>query len=234
MDRINIYSLSNSSSVVHFEKDIQNTELGKLFNQKISERLGFEVVTSFLTVNKSAVCIDIKQKGREGGVFGTVFRKTENSMHNISDPTCKLVLDTLCECIDTLSLKQIDITNKLLSVEIYDFVKRSRVGYFMERTDHLEKKLKAKYQDLSFSLRFKDDDQYYYLIFSTDEDMRKAKEKYGIENINNYVWELCRQEDTYHVFDLPLPEPVISTRQEIINSGAAMGIMRNNPNFTTL
>ena len=112
MNSINIYSLSNSSSVLHFEKDIKITKLGELFNKKITERLGFEVVASQLTVNKNAVCIDIKQKGLEGGIWGTIFYKQENDIHNMSDTTCKLVLDTLCECIDELSLKQVDIIMK--------------------------------------------------------------------------------------------------------------------------
>lgn len=235
MDYPDIYALSDSSLELHFEKNIQITELGKLFNEKLSQRLHFEVIASHLTVNSKRVYIYIKERGLEGKMFGIVFEKTENDLHHLTDPTCATVWNTLCESLDALSLQGFNTTGKReLSLEIYDFVKRSRFAYFTDNAVYLEKKLKAEYPDVSFSFRVKDDIQYYYLIFLTDEDMRKATQKYGIENINHFVWELCKQDDPYHVFDQPLPLPVVSTKQEIIKSGAAMAIMRENLKFDTL
>lgn len=122
---------------VHFEKDIQDTELGKLFNKKLSIRMGFEVVASRLDVVGEYISINIKERGIEGGMFGTVFRG-ENSISAITDPTCNIVWNTLCECIDEMSLHSLVSSNSKspckLSVTVYDFVKRSRFGYF---TDNL-------------------------------------------------------------------------------------------------
>ena len=238
MNNLSIYNLSDSTSQVHFEKDIQVTELGKLFNKKLSIRMGFEVVASRLDVVGEYISIAIKERGVDGGMFGTVFRGESNSLSNIEDPTCNTVWSTLCECIDEMSLNSLISPNSKspckLAVTIYDFVKRSRLGYFTDNILYLEKKLKQQYPDLSFSLRIKDDIQYFYFIFKTDEDRQKAIEVYGVENMNNYLWELCKNEDTYGVFSKPLPAPVVKTEPEVIECGEAMGIMRNNLKFYTL
>ena len=241
MNNTGIYFLSNSSEEVHFEKDIQISPLGKLFNDKLTQRLRFEVVASNLMIGQDWISIVIKERGQEGGAFGSVFSYTENNILCMQNAICQCIWKALCESLTEMCLEQLDLyvtplntITKKLRVTIYDFVRRSRFGFFMDHAVGLENALKSKYSDVSFSFRVKDDIQYYYLIFLTDEDMRKATQKYGIENINHFVWELCKQDDPYHVFDQPLPLPVVSTKQEIIKSGAAMAIMRENLKFDTL
>ena len=67
------YWLSNSSGVIHFEKNLQISPLGKLLNEKLTKLLEFEVVASYLLVNERCITIGIKERGKEGGMFGTVF-----------------------------------------------------------------------------------------------------------------------------------------------------------------
>jgi hypothetical protein len=225
---------------VHYEKDIQLTKLGELFQDKISQRLGFEVIASNIVVCGKNICCDIKEKGVSGGMFGTVSRHEEKNICCITDDVCRHVWEVFCECVEQLSLPQLmyyDEHQKIpyeLHVTIYDFVKRSRFGYFMDYAVDIERALKKEYADLAFSFRINDDIQYYYLIFHTEEDRKKAEEIYGIENMNLFVWNLCKKDDEYHVFDEPLPAPIVTTKQEVIKSGKAMGIMRNNLGFSTL
>lgn len=238
MQNSNIYSLSNSDSQVHFEKNIQITDLGKLFNTKISKELNLNIVTSYLSINKQWISIDIKQRGIEGGMFGIISTHTEENVLNMTNGVCIKVWDALSEAINFLTLPKLDYYNNLhpykLKVSLFDFVKRSRFGYFMDNAKLLDDDLKRKFDGISLSLRVNDDIRYYYLIFGTEEDMKKADELFGIENINNYIWERCKKEDTYNVFEKPLPSPIVTTKQKIIDSGKAMGIMRNNLQFTTL
>ena len=235
---IDIYRLSNSESHVHFEMGIQRTDLGVLFDQKISKRLHFEVVASCLTFFRNWISIDIKERGVEGGEFGIVSIHSEENIFHLQDATCTLIWKTLLESIDELSypnfMKYIGTTPYQFHISIFDFVKRSRFGYFMEYMPYLENRFRTKYPDIMFSVRLKDDTQYYYLIFATEDDWKYAEQKYGIVNINRFAWSVCKEQDFYHVFDQPLPLPDVVTKQQIINSGRAMEFMRNNPDFTGL
>ena len=60
MNNTGIYFLSNSSEEVHFEKDIQISPLGKLFNDKLTQRLRFDVVASNLMIGQDWISIVIK------------------------------------------------------------------------------------------------------------------------------------------------------------------------------
>lgn len=241
MNNNNIYVLSNSSEAIHFEEDIQVTRLGKLFNDKLTKLLRFEVVASNLMINRDWISIVIKERGKEGGSFGSVFDCIENNILCIQNAICQCIWNALCESLTEMCLQQLDLfvtphntITKKLHVTIYDFVKRSRVGFFMDNAVYLENELKSKYSDVTVSLRFKDDIQYYYLIFSTIEDLDKATQVYGIENMNNFIWNLCKKNDLYHVFNQPIPAPMVTTKQEILRNGKAMEIILNNPNFSGL
>ena len=52
--------------------------------------------------------------------------------------------------------------------------------------------------------------------------------------MNEYVWNVCRRDDQYNVFEEPIPMPEVKTKKEISESGRSMEIMRNNPDFDTL
>lgn len=241
MNNHDIYFLSDSSEVLHFEKDIHVSQLGKLFNDKLTKLLRFEVVASNLVINRDWIVIIIKERGKEGGEFGCVLRCTENNILCMQNAICQCVWNALYESITEMGLPQPDIyvtpqntKAKGFYVAIYDFVKRSRFGFFLDNTVYLENELKSKYPDVTVSLRVKDDIQYYYLIFSTIEDLAKATQVYGIENMNNFIWNLCKKNDLYHVFDQPLPAPEVTTKEEIRKTGRVMEIMRNNPNFSEL
>ena len=234
------YWLSNSSDVIHFEKDLQISPLGKLVNKKLTKLLGFEVVASCLETNEEWIFITIKERGKEGGAFGTLFRCDEKNIFCMRNATCQCIWDALCESLAEMGVPQLNLyvdsqhASKKLHIEIYDFVKRSRFGFFMDYPVELEQELRRKYPDVQVSLRVKDDIQYYYLIFATEEDLDRAKRVYGIENMNHFIWELCKREDTYGVFREPIPMPEVLTKQEVIRTGRAMGIMRENLKFSGL
>jgi len=232
MNTNTIYKLSNSDIVLKFEKDIQITKLGSIFNEKISREMQFEVVSSILFLNKNCISIDIMERGVTGGALRCVAEHIEKNIHNMTNTVCTTVWRALSEAIEELSLPKIDCGNGSepfkLSISIYDFENRMRFAYFMDNAMYLDRSVKKKYSDLSLGLRVKDDIIYYYLIFETLDDLKKAEQIYTIEEINNYVWDLCKEDDPYGVFEKKIPLPIVATRQQIINNGLAMGIMRNN------
>ena len=240
MNNNGTYWLSNSSGVIHFEKNLQISPLGKLLNEKLTKLLEFEVVASYLLVHERCITIGIKERGKEGGMFGTVFEYYEENIFCMRNATCQCIWDALCESMAEMGVPQLNLyvdsqhASKKLHIEIYDFVKRSRFGFFMDYPVELEQELRRKYPDVQVSLRVKDDIQYYYLIFATEEDLDRAKRVYGIENMNHFIWELCKREDTYGVFREPIPMPEVLTKQEVIRTGRAMEIMRENLKFPGL
>ena len=234
------YWLSGSSEVLHFEKNLQISPLGKLFNEKLTKLLEFEVVASYLLDNGEWISICIKERGKEGDSYGSVFNCEEENILRIQNATCQCIWNTLCESLAEMGVSQLNLyvdsqhASKKLCIKIYDFVKRSRFGFFMDYPVELEQELRRKYPDVHVSLRCKDFLQYYYLIFATEEDLDRAKRVYGIENMNHFIWELCKREDTYGVFREPIPMPEVLTKQEVIRTGRAMGIMRENLKFPGL
>ena len=240
MNNNGTYWLSGSSKVLHFEKNLQISPLGKLLNEKLTKLLEFEVVASYLSDNEEYIIICIKERGKEGDSYGLVFNCVEENILRIQNATCQCIWNALCESLAEMGVPQLNLyvdsqhVSKKLRIEIYDFVKRSRFGFFMDYPVELEQELRRKYPDVHVSLRCKDFLQYYYLIFATEEDLDRAKRVYGIENMNDFVWELCKREDTYGVFREPIPMPEVLTKQEVIRTGRAMEIMRENLKFSGL
>ena len=235
------YCLSNSGQIVHYEKDITITPLGELFNKLISDKFNFTVVVSSACFTKSNISIFLKVRGLEAtDSLGIVSNHTENDVRSMTDPVCRVVWQSLCDSIEKLGLPTLGSYDSesqdpySLYVTIFNFVQRARFGYFVDRIPHLEEKMQEKYPDLDFHLRIKDDIQYYYLIFLNQEDKNRAEQNGKIEEMNNALWQLCREEDQYHVFDEPLPLPEVTTIEQLNRDGRSMGIMRNNPLFSHL
>ena len=232
--------LSNSNEILHFENDIQLTPLGETFHKNLGDKLGFEIVACTLTIHRENVCIAIKERGVPGGMFGGVAEHSSMSVLEISDDVCRIVWEALSAALDEHGMPSLVWYNqkenkpRRLFVSIYDFVQRSRFGYFADHAPRLESLLREKYPDVAFSLRRQEDFVYYLLIFHTEEDLNRAREHYGIEAMNRSVWEICRQDDRYHVFDEPIPMPRVTTLREVMDRGESMGIMRNNTEFARL
>ena len=120
-----------------------------------------------------------------------------------------------------------------LYIEIIDFKKRSRIGFFVDYMPEIQRKLREKFPKASFIVRLKDDDtNFYYLIFDDEKELKFAQEVYGIDSMVEFVGGLCREEDEYGVFCDYLPVPAVTDKVTLKKQGEVMGIMRNNPDFS--
>jgi len=232
--------LSNSKLILHFENDIQLTPIGETFQKNLAGKFDFEIVVSGIKFYREYINVFIKERGIAGNSNGIVSEHSSESVLQISDEVCRIVWDALSAAMEThgqpplIWYRETDKIPFRLDVSIYDFVKRSRFGYFTDHAPMVEERLREKYPDVAFSFRIQGDAVYYYLIFHTEEDLVRAKELYGIDAIHQAVWEMCKENDRYHVFDEPIPMPAVTTKQRLVDSGEAMGIMHNNPKFVTL
>ena len=236
-----IYRLSNSSCTVHHETNILHTQLGAIFNEKIKQCIGWDVVVSRCDVVSDSVSIEIKVRGIDGGHFGIITRIEEWNIASLQVPLCRKIWDCFNESVDMLSLPRLKRCligtpyecNYNLYVSLIDFEKRSRIGFFKDMLLSLQQELKKKYKSADFSLCFKDDDRnYYYMIFENDQARIRADEKYGISNMIDYIWALCKSMAEYGIFDNYRPEPIITDKDTIKKSGKYMAICRDNPGLT--
>jgi hypothetical protein len=64
--------------------------------------------------------------------------------------------------------------------------------------------------------------------------METADRNGTVRKIIRFVFEYCKSNDPLHIFEDEPIRPYVTTVCELRNSGQAMGIMRENPDFTTL
>lgn len=233
-----IYALSNSIMTVHFEKNIQYTELGKHFNKKLCHH-GINVVVSTFTASDEYISLNLKIRGITGGHFGRIASYIEDNIEDIHNPFCQIVFNDFIESIHEMNLPCILYYEKegkhcayKLSVSTMDFNKRSCIGFFMDNIVSIQNRVREKFQNVSFIICFKDDDEYfYYLIFSDNDEQNKAEKLYGIQNMINYVYEICKSEDEYGVFQSIYPKPIVTNKIDLRESGRVMSVLRDNPDL---
>ena len=64
--------------------------------------------------------------------------------------------------------------------------------------------------------------------------MESAESDGTVGQITRYIFDFCKSNDPLHIFVGEPPCPYVTTKDELIQSGQAMGIMRENPDFTDL
>ena len=243
-----LYSLSNISNVITYETNIVLTEFGQVFNQKASQLLDCEIIaatTLIHTVNdwingshyrENAFSLYLYERGIPfvpsiATAFGRVAYYRCGDLRNISDPLAEKAIQAMRESIDECHLPPLptEIEGQPFRYQFVmtEFDQYSRFAYLSCNVRFIEKELKKQYPDLSFLFRTGEDFPPYYLIFETEADLKMAERKYGIENIERSVWEICKKNDPYHVFREPLSAPRITTNEELKKQGRIMGIMRN-------
>ena len=240
-DNFEINMLSNSGIIVHFEINIIITELGKLFNEKVHEYTGLDVFVSYMDITKETIIVYIKVCGQQGGHFGVIATYNEENIFDLKNAFCKDIMKAYTESKAELIQRSGYYKDKFketvpykLHIEVIDFKKRSRIGFIFEYITEIQRNLRNKFPEVSFIVRFKDDDtNFYYLIFDNKDELKKAQEIYGIDKMIEFVGEMCRKQDEYGVFDNYLPIPDVTDKITLKEQGAVMGIMRNNPDFTT-
>ena len=234
-----IYTLSNSIPTVHYEKNIKHTALGILFNQTLRQTLDLDIVASYLAINREWISLSLKIRGQAGGHFGVISRYQENDISQIQNPFCFNVWQTFLNCAEQLNLPTLCFGEKdgapyKLNIEVVDFEKCSRIGFFMDHIVELQRELRVRFPKVSFIIRFFDDDQYfYYLIFDDMQQQSLAEKIYGIQNMVNAIHEICRRDDEYRVFSNYRPNPMITDKVTLEKEGKVMGIMRNNTDFSS-
>ncbi len=235
--------LSNSNHCVHFEKNIVITDLGRLFNEKVRAYTGTDVFVSSMSVNKSRITVELKVLGQSGGRFGEIASYSEDDISDIKNGFCRNVWSAYTESEKELDYPPLVRHAKYqddgrsvpykLYIEIIDFKKRSRIGFFVDYMPEIQRKLREKFPKASFIVRLKDDDtNFYYLIFDDEKELKFAQEVYGIDSMVEFVGGLCREEDEYGVFCDYLPVPAVTDKVTLKKQGEVMGIMRNNPDFS--
>ncbi len=236
-----IYRLSNSDCTVHHETNIIHTQLGAIFNEKIRQCTGWDVVVSRCGVGRDSVGIEIKVRGIDGGHFGIISRIEEWNIASLQVPLCRQIWDCFNESVDLLGLPRLNRCligtpyerNYSLHVSLVDFEKRSRIGFFKDMLLSLQQEIKKKYKSADFVLCSKDDDRnYYYIIFENDQARKLADEKYGILNIIDYIWAMCKSMDEYGIFDNYRPEPIVTDKEALIKNGNYMAVCRDNPDLS--
>ena len=76
--------------------------------------------------------------------------------------------------------------------------------------------------------------EHYYLIYDDMTSKETANEDGTTSKIADYVLSFCSNNDPLHVFFDNEVKPIVTTKDELIYNGMAMGIMRDNSCFETL
>jgi len=234
-----LYKLSDFKPIFDPKKQIRITALGKLFNLKIEQYTGYNVILSNCSYNGN-LRIDIAVNKHLIGDHGMIFYH-ENSCIDMKNLICKNVLRAWNESIIEYGLPKISYNYEVkgilkqcnFNLMIIDFIHRVRVNCFSLYINTIEKLTQIMFDKISFIIRIKDDDhELYYLIFDNETELQKAEQLYGISNMIDYVHEICKQNDIYHAFDDYCPKPEVATKDILLKQGRVMGIMRNNPQFS--
>ena len=224
--------------VVQYEKNIQKTKLGELFDKKASEFLNCDVVISRFFVNKNNISLTLKVRGIQGGHFGIISIFNEDDIKMIKSETCRNIWNAFLESAEELDISIRCFSKRKdtykLSIDLYDFDKCARIGYFENNVDRLQSLTQLNFPNVDFYLRWNDSEtNIYYLIFKNEQQKETAENIYGIKSMTDYVYNICLSEDKYGVFKNYYPQPIITDLATLKQSGEIMGIIRNNPQFTS-
>ena len=237
-----MYSLSNSDSMLHHEKGIVNTPLGEHFNKACRDRLGLNMITSHLSVAESGfLCFRLKLRGVPGNTWGIISTQSEPDVSNLHKSFFKKVWKAFSDSVAALQLPPLTecVVNGVrrpysLSITMINFDEFSCAGFFQDSLVRLQAATQAAFPDVSFILRLNgSNEKIYMLIFEDEAEQEKAIERYGLQAMIDFVQAFCLREDEYDVFLHCPPIPEVTNKKALAEANQVMGIMRNNPSFHT-
>lgn len=217
----------------------RKTELRTIFEDKLFQRLGISAGHSYFNCDLVHPYIYVHAYVNETNSLFPASEWTE--LQNVFYPkgkARKLVFDCFNDSVLEIGLPTVNFpTDETIdAVSIANYKSVSVNIYFNVNIAELDRKTRQAFPNIRFHLRFcmSCRMEHYYLIFDDLSGKERADTDGTTLKIVDFVFSLCEQNDPLHIFYDNEVTPIITTKEEIIKKGMAMGIMRNNPGFETL
>lgn len=228
----NLYALSNGIQNIIKYQEIKKTELGKVFDIKLSNNNLNFIYSDFR--NLLGYHILIYYNGTKEFCAKDRCVKEYNDYipdKNFAAEILLLFKASVIEC----GMPYL-IGDKVIRISFDEYYTNARSVFFYQNIFELDRLTRSEFSDMDFFLRFSMDvgePGYYYLIFKSVESLDLAAKTGKVEEITNFVNSLCRCHDKLEIFENYKVVPFVSDKETLQNNGEVMGIMRNNPDFTT-
>ena len=227
-----IYKLSNDIQNIIQMQEIKRTELGKAFDNELRNYNLNIIYSDFRYL--LGYHIFIYYDGTKEFCAKDRCVKDYNSYMPDEDFAAE-ILSLFKSMVIKFGMPYL-IEDKEVKVCFDEYYTTARRVFFYQNIFELDRLTRSEFSDMDFFLRFSMDvyePGYYYLIFKTVDSLNLAKQMGKIKEITNFVNSLCRRKDKLGIFENYEVVPFVSDKVTLHNNGDVMGIIRNNPDFTT-
>lgn len=121
-----------------------------------------------------------------------------------------------------------------ITVIISDYDVYSVSIYFDVNILKIDEALRKTFSNVNIMVRFTPfSERPYYLIFNNLTEQHKYTADKTVEKMIDFVNKYCKENDPLNIFYGKYILPIITNKEELKKDGQVMGIMRNNPQFTS-
>ncbi len=234
----NRYSLGRSLRDTIIAGIDEKTELRNIFEKKLSQVAGITVCHSYFNQDTTHPYIAIAaDMGKNPQFFCAsdwerhqdIFYPKLNMRKTIVDCFNASVVEQGLSALTFPNDESIDIISAI------DYKGISANIYFNLNIADIDRAAQQAFPNTEFDIRFRMsyETEHYYLIYNDLKSKENADEDGTTSNITNFILNFCQRHDPLHIFDDNEVNPIVTTKDEIIGSGMAMGIFRDNAFFTS-
>lgn len=218
----------------------KKTELRELFENNFFDRVGIRAAHSYFnqdTMNPYIFVHADIHAVRDKYLSSSEWECIDN-IYYPKETMRNVVFACFNDAVSEMRLPKIKFpANKnVAAFSVASYIETATNLYFNINMKEIDEKARHAFQNIKFNLRFcmSLTSQHYYLIFDDLLSKETAIADGTVLKIIDFVFSVCKQNDPLQIFCNNIVTPIITSKEEIIESGKAMDIMRNNLAFDTL